>query len=218
MSYFLYLQLMNPLCFRMANCALNSLAASSKLAYEQAWKCFRELAGNLGVNPLLVSAAGCENILATLAHSSQKFHTVKTNVGCGFVLSPTKWVCSANPKPCCKTHHVRNKEILFVKLKRATLLSGALVMALLGEDLWCTSYYDVSMKNWRTVAMIMLSFSVLCRFHYVTNISVINISFEGDKVKVFIAQSKTDQFGEGQLVSLLATGGEICLVKTFFRI
>ena len=51
-------------------------------------------------------------------------------------------------------------------------------------------------------------------------ISVKDLSFEEKKVLIFIPTSKTDQFGEGQLVSLVASGSPSCPVfflKAFVR-
>ena len=64
-----------------------------------------------------------------------------------------------------------------------------------------TLYYDVSLHLWRSVAQIVLPFVGLLRFDDLTKLDVNCVTFGKKNVILFIPDSKTDQFGNGQMIS-----------------
>ena len=108
------------------------------------------------------------------------------------------------------------KRRLFKRPKRANPLTPDIVrraFSVLGDDLECDSYYDVSLRTWRTVAHIVLSFSALLRYDDMSKLSINNVTFVNGRAQIFIPTSKTDQFGEGQLVSIGSTSSQHCPVN-----
>ena len=208
---------------RCEELSLGSLAPSSRRAYTSAWKKFKDLAGSLGASPLPCSSADLKKVISNFADSSRKFHAVKQMMAAVSFFHRLEGFSPPCSSPDVKLLVKGIKRMCFSAPKRAKPLTSDIVKSviesLLGEDLRCSSYYDVSLRNWRTAACIVLSFSALCRFDDMKKITTDNISFEDNRALVFIPSSKTDQFGEGQLVSIVASGNPSCPVfflKAYF--
>ena len=201
-----------------------SLAHSTRKAYDGAWKRFRTLASARDLCALPCSPKNFNVLIADYAHENKKFHAVKL-----LVAAVSFFHRSHGFDPPSMNSHTKIvmrgiKKCFYQKPKRAKPWDGALVASLvsslLGDDRWCSSFYDVSLRRWRTAASIIFSFAALCRFNDLQNLCVNNLSFEANKVLIFIPRSKTDQCGEGQLISLQASGKDSCpvaFIKAFVR-
>ena len=58
----------------------------------------------------------------------------------------------------------------------------------------------------------MISFSGLCWFDDLKSINVIQVRSEVDRAILFVPNSKTDEFGEGHTISIMAMGSPSCPV------
>ena len=194
--------------------ALESLASSTRKSYENAWKTFKDLAASAGVAPLPCAVGDLEVIISSFVEKKKKFHALKMMLAAISFFHRKDGFENPCTSPDVRLMVKGAKRMCFVKPKRATPINGQIVNAVLkrqiGEDIWCASYYDAPLRAWRTSAIFMLTFSALCRYDDLKNLEVGNLSFEDNKVLIFIPKSKTDQFGEGQLISVAATGGDVC--------
>lgn len=203
---------------------LNSLAPSSRKSYEGAWKSFKALARDLGFCPLPCSQEDFKRGLSNLATMSGKLPSIKRMMAAVTFFHKLNGFPSPASGLGCSLLMRGIKRKLFIKPKRASPLSSdivkKLVDSLIGQDLFCTSYYDVSLRDWRTAASCVLLFAALCRFDDLCKIRASDISFEANKASIFIPRSKTDQIGEGHVVSVAASGSDSCpvfLLKAYVR-
>ena len=194
-----------------------SLASSTKKSYDAAWRRFRARAAVRNFCPLPCSPVNFNIIISEIAQEQRKFHSIKLLVSAVSFFHRSQGYDPPSLNSNTKIVMRGIKKCFYQKPKRAKPLDGSkvksLVSSLLGEDRWCTSFYDVSLRRWRTAASIVFSFAALCRFNDLQNLSVKNLSVEKNKVLIFIPKSKTDQFGDGQLISLQASGKDSCPVS-----
>ena len=196
--------------------ALGSLATSSRKAYEGAWKKFKALARIKGFSPLPCDPKNFAEILSAYAEDEKKFHSVQQMLAAVTFFHRLEGFPSPRESPEFRLVLRGIKRLCFVKPKRAKPLDSdsikKVVTFLLGDDLECDSYYDASVRKWRTAAVFVFSFAALCRFNDLTTMNIRNVVFEDNRAILFIPKSKTDQFGEGQYVSVSASGEPSCPV------
>ena len=196
--------------------ALASLATSSQKAYKSAWKRFKDLADSRGVQPLPCDPKDFASLIGEFAEDVGKFHAVKQMLAAVAFFHRMSGSNPPQDSPEFKLVLRGIKRLCYVKPKRAKPLDSDILKnvltSLVGEDLWCDSYYNVSLRKWRTAAVFVLTFAALCRFDDLTKLRINHVSFEEGRVLLFIPSSKTDQFGDGQLVTISASGSDACPV------
>ena len=149
-------------------------------------------------------------------NEQKKFHSIQQMLAAVSFFHRLEGFQSPRDSPKFKLVLKGIKKLCYVKPTRAKPLDSDIikrvVFSLLGEDLFCDSHYDASLRDWRTAAVFIFTFAALCRFDDLTKLGVKNVTFEDNKVCIFIPRSKTDQCGEGQLVSISASDQRSCPV------
>ena len=186
--------------------AYDSLATSTKKAYSSYWVKFVQLCQQLGIHPLPISSADFASVISFYAAKERKLPAAQTMV------SAVAFAHTLNGYPSPSQHPsfslvmrgIRRKT--FVPPKRAVPLTGDIVVnlmaVLVGADLELDEFYDVGLIDWRTVALAVLSFSALARFDCAANLRICDLTFTSASVTINFPKSKTDQLGEGKLVSV----------------
>ena len=72
---------------------------------------------------------------------------------------------------------------------------------------------DANLKDLRVAALCSLAFAAFFRYNELCNIVPNHIEFYGAYIKIFVPQSKTDVYGEGNYVYISSSGTRYCLVS-----
>eukprot|EP00111_Clytia_hemisphaerica_P021064 TCONS_00062088-protein len=73
---------------------------------------------------------------------------------------------------------------------------------------------ESTLLDFRNFTLMVVSFAGFLRYSEVSNLTLGDIVFEPTFMRLFIEQSKTDQYREGHWVFIAKTVSEICPVKT----
>ena len=187
--------------------AFDSLATSTKASYLSSWTKFRAICAQLAItSPLPISSKDFAAVISFYAAKERKLPSTLTMISAVSFAHTLNGFPSPSQDPTFSLVLRGIKRKTFVPPKRAVPLSSSdvslLVLRLIASDLEVDSFFDVCLSDWRTAAQAVLSFFALARFDCLTKLRPVHLRFQDRLVLVTFPSSKTDQLGEGRVVSV----------------
>ena len=204
-----------------ADFARASLRTSTYRQYSRLWGRFADLATARGVPCLPVSPHNFEMLLCDFAAASASASSSQKLVAA--VAFFHRYHGFEPPASAARGRLIlRGIARTFAKpVKRAPPLSACIVRSAIyyqiGSDLEKTTYFSVPLITWRAVAQLVVSFSALARHHCLTNISVSDLAFFNDGVRLTFWRTKTDAMNQGQSVFLAPVPTSFACPVRFLR-
>ena len=198
----------------------HSLATLTQRSYDRLWKTFTDLAFQMGLCPLPVSAGNLEIIVTFFAHSKKSVASVNGMLASVALFHARYGYSAPTGAPRIKLL-IRGVSRLFGRapVQCCPLAPSHVVGAIssLHGDHLRTANFQCSLLAWRTTACTVFSFSSLARFDCLARLSISNIHFLPEGMEVFFPSSKTDQARRGEIVFVGCVQGSLHCPVLFMK-